>query len=266
MGGEAEHPTRERESRHRLRSRAREADANPELVATAKLIRRFLPGDESADENFASTSQVRARLGQALSGLPAEQPSAVRELGFGVLQAWEALSETQRRRRGTAEVAILFTDLVGFSSWALEAGDEAAVKLLAQVGVAEESAISKYDGVVVKRLGDGSMAVFSEPEQAIHAAAGVRESLAEIDFEDYTPELRAGIHLGRPRKVGKDYLGVDVNIAARVVDAAKRGQILISEPVRAQLDPDEFEFRRRKRLKAAGAPEQLVVCAVAPRE
>ncbi len=266
MGGEAEHPTRERESRHRLRSRAREADASPELVATAKLIRRFLPGDESADESFASSSQLRARLGQALSELPAEQPSAVRELGFGVLQAWEALSEAQRRRRGTAEVAILFTDLVGFSSWALEAGDEAAVKLLAQVGAAEESAISDHAGVIVKRLGDGSMAVFNEPAQAIRAAAGVRESLAEIDFEGYTPELRAGIHLGRPRKVGKDYLGVDVNIAARVVDAAKRGQILISEPVRTRLDPEEFEFGRRKRLKAPGTPEQLVVCPAAPRE
>src|SRR5262249_25434790 len=106
----------------KIRDRARRADANPDLVATAKLIRRYLPGDEVEveGEDFRSTNQLRARLAQALAGMPAEQPSMVRELGFGVLQAWEALSEAQRRRRGTAPATILFTDLVGFSPWALE--------------------------------------------------------------------------------------------------------------------------------------------------
>ena len=67
-------------------------------------------------------------------------------------------------------MAILFTDLVGFSDWALEAGDEAALEVLRQVGDAEQKAISSNKGAVVKRLGDGAMAVFSDAEQAVTAA------------------------------------------------------------------------------------------------
>jgi adenylate cyclase len=250
----------------RLRSRAVDADENPDLIATARLIRRFLPGDESSGGSSAArASQLRARIGRGLADIKPERPSAIRELGLGVLQAWDALSERQRRRRGTADTAILFTDLVGFSTWALGAGDEAAVELLGKVEAAEEGAISDRAGIVVKRLGDGSMAVFSEPEQAVLAAADTQRQLGDIEVDGYRPELRAGVHMGRPRKVGKDYLGVDVNIAARVGDAAKGGEILISEPVCGLLDTEAFKLGRRRRLKAAGAPQELVVCSAEPR-
>src|SRR4029453_10106337 len=105
-------------------------------------------------------------------------PSTMREIGKGALQAWQALSERQRRRRGTADVAILFTDLVGFSDWALKAGDEAAPEMLRQVGDAEQRAISDNHGAVVKRLGDGAMAVFGEAQQAVSAALEAQRGIA----------------------------------------------------------------------------------------
>jgi adenylate cyclase len=250
----------------RLRDRARRADANPDLVATAKLIRRLLPGDEGSDEAISTAGdRLPDRLGRQLSDLKPERPSLLREVGLGALQAWQALSEAQRRRRGASDTAILFTDLVGFSSWALDAGDEAAIALLKRVGVAEESAVSEYGGIVVKRLGDGTMAVFSQPEQAVSAAHEAQRRLGEIEVEGHSPELRAGVHLGRPRKVGRDYLGVDVNVAARVGDAAKGGEVLISESVRENLEPGVFRFGRRRRLNAEGAPDELVVCPAKPR-
>jgi adenylate cyclase len=194
--------------------------------------------------------------------LRAQRPSAVRELGLGALQAWQALSESQRRGRGTVDVAILFTDLVGFSSWALEAGDEAALRLLRQVSDAEELAICGHAGKVVKRLGDGAMAVFSRPEEAIHAAIELRQRLGEIEVAGHTPTLRAGVHVGRPRKIGSDYLGVDVNIAARVGDAAKAGEVLVSDSAREPLDESAFDLGRKRRLRAAGAPRELSVWPV----
>ena len=81
-------------------------------------------------------------------------------------------------------------------------------------------------------------------------------------MEGYTPKLRAGVHLGRPRKVGGVYLGVDVNIAARVADSAKGGQLLVSQPVCEMLDDGLFEVGRPKRLKAEGAPKDLRVCEI----
>jgi adenylate cyclase len=74
--------------------------------------------------------------------------------------------------------------------------------------------------------------------------------------------MRVGIHAGRPRKLGGDYLGRDVNIAARVVEAAKPDEILVSDVTCTRLAGSEFELGRGKRLKASGAPEDLRVHAV----
>jgi adenylate cyclase len=189
-------------------------------------------------------------------------PSTLREIGKGALQAWQALSEAQRRRQGTADVAIVFTDLVGFSDWALAAGDEAALEVLRQVGDAEQKAISSNKGAVVKRLGDGAMAVFSDAEQAVSAALEAQDRISGIEVEGYTPKQRAGVHRGTPRKVKGDFLGVDVNIAARVGDAAEAGEVLVSGAVREELDGRRFKFGSPRELVAPGAPSDLTVCSV----
>ena len=85
--------------------------------------------------------------------------------------------------------------------------------------------------------------------------SGERQPPPQVPF-------RAGIDLGRPRKIGSDYLGVDVNVAARVVDAAHAGEVLVSQSACERLDPGAFSLSRGRRLRARGAPEGLSVCAV----
>jgi adenylate cyclase len=235
---------------------AKRTDANPQLVAAARFIRGLLPGDDP------EKSKLPLPMQRLVTELEPERESAMHQVGIGALQAWQALSESQRRARGEADVAILFTDLVGFSDWALEAGDEASLELLRQVGDAEQRAVSDQGGAVVKRLGDGSMAVFSRAEQAVAAALEAQEGAGAVEVEGYTPSLRAGVHQGRPQKVKGDFLGIDVNIAARVGDAAKGGEVLISGPARDQLDPGGFRFGRSRPLEAPGAPTELTVCSV----
>ena len=240
----------------RLRERVRRTDAHPQLVATARFLRGLMPGGEP------DTSEMPEPMQRLMTEVQPEGDSALREIGKGALQAWQALSEAQRRRRGSADVAILFTDLVGFSDWALEAGDEAALEMLRRVGDAEQAAISDNKGAVVKRLGDGAMAVFGDSEQAVRAALDAQSSIEEIDVDGYRPQLRAGVHRGSPRKVKGDFLGVDVNIAARVGDAADGGEVLISDAVREELDGRSFKFGRERELAAPGAPPDMTVCAV----
>jgi adenylate cyclase len=232
----------------RLRETAKATDSNPQLVATARFIRGLIPGRRSA-----------AKAGRRGDGA---SPSAVRELGTGVMEAWGALSEAQRRRRGEVEVAILFTDLVGFSAWALEAGDEAALELLNEVGETEEAAVSENGGAVVKRLGDGAMSVFGDADEAVKAALEAQRRIKSVKVQGHTPKLRAGVHVGTPQKVRKDFLGVDVNIAARVGEAAKANEVLISGATVEALDGSEFRFGASRELVAAGAPEDLTVCSV----
>jgi len=242
-----------------IRDVVRRTDSNPQLVKTARFLRGLIPGGEP------ETAEMPEPMQRLMQEMQPKGPSAMREIGKGALQAWQALSEAQKRRRGSADVAILFTDLVGFSDWALGAGDEAALEVLRQVGDAERKAISSNKGAVVKRLGDGAMAVFSQAEQAVKAALACQRAVSKIKVEGYQPKQRAGVHRGTPRKVKGDFLGVDVNIAARVGDAAKGGEVLVSDSVRHELERGNFKFGSGRPLDAPGAPAELTVRSVKPK-
>jgi len=242
-----------------LRDVVRRTDANPQLVATARFLRGLIPGGDP------DTEELPQPMSRLMSEVQPAGPSTLREIGKGALQAWQALSDAQKRKRGTADVAILFTDLVGFSDWALEAGDEAALDVLRQLGDAEQKAISQNNGAVVKRLGDGAMAVFSDVEQAVSAALQAQREISRIKVAGYRPTQRAGVHTGTPRKVKGDFLGVDVNIAARVGACAEGGEVLISGPAREELEGRHFRFGKPRELDAPGAPPDLTVCSVKAR-
>lgn len=238
-------------------------DSQPLLLRMADRLRRRLPGDDRFGDPISVAGSSPAEVvGRQVQVLSSERPSVARELGLGALQVWQALSETTGRGRGDREVAMLFTDLVGFSSWALKAGDDPAVRLLREVGVVVEGAIADHRGTLVKRLGDGLMAVFGDVESAVRAALDADEGVARIEIAGYKPKLRAGVHIGRPRHIGGDYLGVDVNVAARVADQASAGELLVSAVAVERLDADRYRLGRAKRLRAAGAPKDLRVHTV----
>lgn len=240
-------------------------DSQPLLLRMADRLRRRLPGDDRFGDPISVAGSSPAEVvGRQVQVLSSERPSVARELGLGALQVWQALSETAGRGRGDREVAMLFTDLVGFSSWALKAGDDPAVQLLRDVGVVVEGAIADHGGTLVKRLGDGLMAVFPDVESAVRAALEADEGVAKIEVAGYKPKLRAGVHIGRPRHIGGDYLGVDVNVAARVADQASAGELLVSAVAVERLDADRYRLGRAKRLRAAGAPKDLRVHTVRP--
>jgi adenylate cyclase len=248
----------------RIRDAATRLDAQPSLLAAARRLRRTLPGDERFGDplSMAGPTPVEA-VARGVSALrPAERESFVQELGMAGLQVWQSLSEATGRGRGDLELAVLFTDLVGFSSWALNAGDAATLELLREVGVAVEAAVLAHQGRIVKRLGDGLMATFLDARGAVEAALDAQAAVATVSVAGYRPRMRAGVHWGRPRKLGGDYLGVDVNIAARVGDAAKPDQVLVSDSALARIDMAGLETGRRKRLRADGAPRDLHVTSV----
>jgi adenylate cyclase len=268
-GESAELARREDASREstiaKLAAALRRTDERPRLLLAAKLARELLPGDSGyGDPLSTGGSQPSQQLGRRLSALTAERPSLLGEIGLSALQVWESIS-AQGADRGERELAILFTDLVDFSDWSLRAGDTVAVELLRDVGSAIEPAVTAHGGVVVKRLGDGLMAAFEDPAGAVAAALEARDSIAEVEVNGYRPQMRAGIHIGRPRQLGGDYLGTDVNIAARVADAASGGEVLVSDSVRERLDESSLKLKRR-RFKAKGAPSDLSVYAVQRRK
>ncbi|MGA2925654.1 MAG: adenylate/guanylate cyclase domain-containing protein [Solirubrobacteraceae bacterium] len=247
----------------RVRAAANSLDGQPALLSAARRLRRKLPGDERFGDALSTAGATPAQvLARGVSALVPERDSIVHELGLAALQVWQSLSEATGRGCGDQELAILFTDLVGFSSWALEAGDSAVLDLLRAVGEVVETAVVSRDGKIVKRLGDGLMATFATAPAAVDAVLDAEIALREVQIDGYRPRMRAGVHWGRPRRLGGDYLGIDVNVAARVAAAAKADQVLVSEAVLARLDVDSVEIGRRKRLRADGAPRELRVAVV----
>jgi adenylate cyclase len=106
------------------------------------------------------------------------------------------------------------------------------------------------------------MAAFAEPAAAVEAALDACQAVAAVRVDGYGPRLRAGVHVGTPRRLGGDYFGVDVNVAARVAQAASAGEVLISEATQQQLDAPGLATRRRLRFRAKGAPRGLKVYTV----
>jgi adenylate cyclase len=250
--------------RRRIATAIRRFNRHPTLVtATRRTRERAMGDDEFVDRLSTARGRPADLAARQLVELRGESPGLLGELGLSALQAWQRLAESQDRGRGKVDVAVLFTDLVGFSSWALEAGDRAAIRLLREVSEAIEPPVLERKGEVVKRLGDGLMATFWDAPSAVEAAFAEVERVAPIEVEGYRPKLRTGIHLGRPRKIGGDYFGVDVNIAARLAEAAKPGEILVSDRILAALEPGQVTARKR-RFSAKGAPKDLSAHVVAP--
>ncbi|MFD6400980.1 adenylate/guanylate cyclase domain-containing protein [Nocardia sp. NPDC060249] len=228
--------------RAQISSKLQAANRRADLIGALRRARQQLPGDPAFGDPLSVTGPGGARaVARAADKIAGGAPTAAREIGFGALQVWQAGLERIGRGRGTEEVTIVFTDLVGFSSWSLSVGDEGTLELLRKVAKAIEPPIVERGGQVVKRMGDGLMAVFSSPDRAVRAALAARRNLAGVEINGYTPRMRVGLHTGSPREIGGDWLGVDVNIAARMMEAGGNGNTMISSVTLAALRPETLE-------------------------
>lgn len=247
----------------------RDTNRNPDVIAAIRRARRALPGDPDFGDPLSTSGvggpQAAARAADRFMGT---RSAATREVGLAGLQVWQALTERVSGRPADGEMTIVFTDLVGFSDWSLQVGDDATLRLLRQVAQAAEPPLLDAGGHIVKRMGDGMMATFREPDTALSATIAAEESLKSVEVEGFTPRMRAGIHTGRPQRIGGDWLGVDVNIAARVMERATRGGLIVSEATLERIPAQELESlgvtakRVRRQMftpRQQGVPADLVM-------
>ena len=147
----------------------------------------LLPGDPEFGDPLSTAGDGGPRAAARAAGrLLGERGGASREFGLGALQVWQALTETVSRRPANPEVTLVFTDLVGFSTWSLQAGDDATLKLLRRVARAVEPPLLDAGGHIVKRMGDGIMAVFADPLVAVGAVLAAKQALKSVDVDGYT--------------------------------------------------------------------------------
>jgi adenylate cyclase len=171
-----------------------------------------------------------------------ETVDRVREQGFGGairssiddLAGWAQVERPALTRMAGPDgsVAILFSDIEGSTELNERLGDKEWVRLLARHDAAIRSAIERYSGHVVKTQGDGFMAAYREPEQAVRSAIAMQVAFDRGRRKGKAAVLiRIGIHHGDVVHRDNDIFGRNVAQAARVAALAEGGEILVSEAV-----------------------------------
>jgi adenylate cyclase len=145
-----------------------------------------------------------------------------------ILNAFET-SLTRAGLQGAVDQppAICFLDLTGYTRLTEERGDEAAAELAGRLARLVQRTSARHGGKPVKWLGDGVMFHFREPGRGVQAAMEMVEGAAEADL----PPAHVGLHAGPVLFQEGDYFGRTVNVAARIADYARQGEVVVSQDV-----------------------------------
>lgn len=249
--------------RGRLRERLAEVlKSDPEVLASAVelgLVRReWVDDPEGEPISDASPVQVVQRF---LEREVERKPSLLSELGLSAVQILSSRGDDGPDEAGERPqpMAVVFTDLEGFTRYTEQQGDDAAHELLQRHTRIVGPIVRSRGGRIVKRLGDGLLLTFPGPEAAV---------LAALELVGAAPEplkMRAGVHWGEAYESRDDVVGHDVNVAARVADVSKGDEVLATVATRDAARGvlrGRVEFGRVGRRKVKGLDEPVSVCKV----
>lgn len=130
---------------------------------------------------------------------------------------------------------VAFTDIVGFTQFTAEQGDDEALALLDRQDAVVRATLPP-GARVVKALGDGLLLWFPHAVSGVEAGLALSQRFEEQAATEVPLWVRIGMHWGCPTRRGDDLVGHDVNLAARIVDVAGPGEVLVSDAVRALVD------------------------------
>jgi pimeloyl-ACP methyl ester carboxylesterase len=210
------------------------------LVPTLVLHRTQDPTVSIQAGRFLAAHIPRAKL------IELDGPDHIYWLGDNALQIAdrivEFIAQPGAEARSTIEsrrmlATILFTDIVGSTVRAGELGDRAWRELLQAHDATVRREIVRFRGNEVKSLGDGFLALFDGPARAIHCAQAITEAMIPLGIQ-----VRAGLHTGEVERTQTDVIGIAVHLAARVMDTAHAGDVIISRTVKDLVAGSGIEF------------------------
>jgi class 3 adenylate cyclase len=167
---------------------------------------------------------------------------------------------TGDRRGHAAErtlATVLFTDIVDSTVLAAAVGDRQWRGVLDEYDVNVHRLLARYDGVLVKNTGDGSLARFASPAQAVRCAL----TMVEV-AKNFGVGIRAGLHAGEIELRGDDIGGLAVHIASRVSALAAASEVLTTGTVRDLVVGSGITFADRGRHSLKGVPDEWQLLAV----
>jgi class 3 adenylate cyclase len=184
--------------------------------------------------------------------IPGSDPITFLEPAEETLQEIEAfLTGTPARTVSDDRVlaAVLFTDIAGSTERAAAIGDRRWQTLLESHDTIARGVVEQCEGRVIDLTGDGVLAIFEGPGRAVRCAQSLREALRTLAIE-----IRAGIHTGEVDLRGDEISGIGVHVAARVMQQAGPGEIIVSAVVPLLMAGSGVEFEPRGEWTLKGVP------------
>jgi adenylate cyclase len=197
-------------------------------------------------------SQVAPLTEQALLAIYHGQQEHAWTQGFvGLVEG--ALDRAGLYRRLDRPPAVCFLDLTGYTRLTQERGDQAAADLAARLATLVRRSAQAHGGTPVKWLGDGVMFYFREPAAAVLAAVEMVAVVGRYGL----PPAHVGIHAGPVVFQDGDYFGRTVNLAARIGEYARPGEVLVSQEVVDAAEGGPVTFTEVGPVELKGVPGPL---------
>jgi class 3 adenylate cyclase len=151
---------------------------------------------------------------------------------------------------------LLFTDIVGSTNRAVELGDRRWTTALDIHDAIAKRILDRHRGTLVNTTGDGLLVTFEGPGDALRCGSNLRDALADAGIE-----IRTGVHVGEVERRGDDVGGIAVHLAARVMEIAQAGEVLVSSVVPLLMSGSDTEFQERGEHHFKGIPGSWLLYA-----
>jgi adenylate cyclase len=224
----------------------------------SEIVTPLLASGAAEVETLEAQADLGSRMApfteQALLGVYHGQQEHTWTQGFVELVE-RALEQAGLYRRLERPPAMCFLDITGYTRLTEERGDAAAADLATRLAGLVRRSAQEHGGTPVKWLGDGVMFHFRAPGAAVLAAL----EMAEVVGSHGLPPAHVGIHAGPVIFQEGDYFGRTVNLAARIADYARPGEVLVSQEVVDAADggPVRFTEIGPVELKGVSGPLRL---------
>jgi class 3 adenylate cyclase len=196
-----------------------------------------------------------------------EAARAVAHVGEEVMQRSAAALRSIRPRRASRPepptrrwVSVMFTDIVDSTRLAETLGDQEWSEVLGRYRGLVRAAFTARGGNEVGTQGDGFLARFPSPAEAVLCAVDIQREVEHVpETTDFDFKVRIGVHAGEAVEDQGDLVGRVVNLASRVTGAAGPGEILVTEPVADYLGGRlQLEDRGLRELRGVEQPRHLL--------
>jgi adenylate cyclase len=220
-------------------------------IAIERLIRGHGDSLRRMAEQEADWWQSEVVMPRLQAGMSVPEVSNVdfsEELAALAEQARQAMFHAQQTRSWTSNIidsveyaltqagvvsrldrppAMCFLDITGYTRLTQERGDEAAAELATELSRLVQRTSVQHGGKPVKWLGDGVMFFFRDPGPGVVAALDMVEGMAGAGL----PPAHVGLHAGPVVFQEGDYYGQTVNVASRIAEYARPGEVLVTQAV-----------------------------------